>query len=337
MGGPYRIFGVESSPYTIKVRAVFRYRHIPHQWICRFPQMNPETAHVRPALMPTVQFPDGSYRTDSTPIIYELESIAEQARSVIPTHPGFALLSHLIEDMSDEWLTKSLFHYRFAHETDSWFAARWVVSDAQSDAGVARPNLDEMVRDFRARQISRMGLVGCTPVNAALLEDVYHRVLCALVPLVGNERFLFGTRPSLADFGLYGQLKTLAADPTPLAIMRRDAPFVEHWVRRLDDASGVTGDWDDSPDLRALEALLRIAGEYYLPFLSANAEAVDAGRSDVVVNLAGNAYTQPAFRYQRKCLSWLRSEFESLSTADLDAVRPLLERTGCWTVLSAQD
>ena len=28
----YEIVGVESSPYSIKVRAVMRYRHLPHTW-----------------------------------------------------------------------------------------------------------------------------------------------------------------------------------------------------------------------------------------------------------------------------------------------------------------
>ena len=29
----YRIFGVELSPYSIKVRSYFRYKNIPHMWI----------------------------------------------------------------------------------------------------------------------------------------------------------------------------------------------------------------------------------------------------------------------------------------------------------------
>jgi len=58
--------------------------------------------------------------------------------------------------------------------------------------------------------------------------------------------------------------------------MRANAPFTDHWVRRLDDASGVEGEW--YPREQALggmaEALLGIAGELYLPFLVANAEAL---------------------------------------------------------------
>ncbi|HZO09183.1 MAG TPA: glutathione S-transferase N-terminal domain-containing protein, partial [Myxococcota bacterium] len=35
MPGVYRIFGVEPSPYSVKVRSYFRYKGIPHEWIPR--------------------------------------------------------------------------------------------------------------------------------------------------------------------------------------------------------------------------------------------------------------------------------------------------------------
>src|SRR6266404_5743018 len=35
MADGYRIIGAEMSPYSVKVRAYFRYKAIPHQWILR--------------------------------------------------------------------------------------------------------------------------------------------------------------------------------------------------------------------------------------------------------------------------------------------------------------
>ena len=35
MTKPYSIFGVEMSPYSVKVRSYFRYKAIPHRWIVR--------------------------------------------------------------------------------------------------------------------------------------------------------------------------------------------------------------------------------------------------------------------------------------------------------------
>ena len=92
----YRIIGVESSPYTVKVRAVMRFRRLPHVWVSRMPQNFEETEHVRPLLMPVVQFPDGTYRADTTPIILDLERLHPNSRSIVPTDLAAAFLSLLI-------------------------------------------------------------------------------------------------------------------------------------------------------------------------------------------------------------------------------------------------
>ena len=44
-----------------------------------------------------------------------------------------AFLSHLIEDMADEWGVKIAFHYRWGHEQDSAFKSRIVVGEAGGD------------------------------------------------------------------------------------------------------------------------------------------------------------------------------------------------------------
>ncbi|MFX5945267.1 hypothetical protein ABTE62_19435, partial [Acinetobacter baumannii] len=79
--------------------------------------------------------------------------------------------------------------------------------------------------------------------------------------------------------------------------MRQLAPFTDHWVRRLDDASGVDGEWH--PRERALggmaEALLRIAGELYLPFLVANERAFAAGLERLEIKVWGLPYALAPF------------------------------------------
>ncbi len=327
--GVYRVIGIESSPYAVKVRAVLRYRRIAHHWVARMPQFFAETAAVRPQIMPVVQYPDGSYRTDSTPIIVDLERAHPGARSVIPAEPGAAFLSDLVEDLADEWLTKSLFHYRFSQPADQLSGARWVMDDAHPQ--LDHEALAELTRDFIARQVSRMSLVGCTPANAPLLEASYRDVLQALEGFVATDRFLFGSRPALADFGLYAQLNTLAADPTPGAIMRERAPRTRNWVRRLDDTSGVEGEWraraDDLPP--ALCALLGLAGRRYLPYLAANQHALDTGVGEFAIELDGHAYSQPVFRYHARCYGYLRSRFGALPPASLEWLRPVLAQSGC--------
>jgi hypothetical protein len=130
----------------------------------------------------------------------------------------------------------------------------------------------------------------------------------------------------------------MATDPTPMRIMREKAPFTDHWVRRLDDASGVEGAWH--PRAQALsgmaEALLKIAGELYLPFLAANAEASAKGLDRLEINVWDMPYALAPFKYQVKCLQQLRDKFSGLDVESRAALRPILERTGCWEHLAVR-
>jgi hypothetical protein len=148
--------------------------------------------------------------------------------------------------------------------------------------------------------------------------------------------FLFGSRPSLADFGLFGQLQILSVDPTPMAEMRARSPDVYCWLLRLDDASGVEGKWRD-PSLAlpsALAALLKHCGETYLPFLAANTRALQAGADEVALDIQGRPYAQAPFRYQAKCHDALRKKLAALAPDVRRRLDPVLEQAGCLTHLA---
>jgi hypothetical protein len=82
------------------------------------------------------------------------------------------------------------------------------------------------------------------------------------------------------------------------------------------------------------EGLLKVAGELYLPFLVANADAFARGVERLEINVWGLPYALAPFKYQVKCLQQLREKFAALNSADRAALKPVLERTGCWQHLS---
>ncbi len=331
----YTLIGSNGSPYSLKMRSVMRYRRLPFDWVLRTDRNMALLAGMKPALVPVLVLPeDGSLHLDSTPIIAMLEERHPDARSIIPENPAHGFLAHLIEDMADEWCTKMMFHYRWAYEADIHYASHWIADDFFPD--LVGDQRHAAARKFADRQISRMPLVGCTKHNAPVIEAGYHHILKLLESHVGQHEFLFGTRPSLADFGIYGQFRVLATDPTPLAIMRAEAQRTESWLRQLDDASGIEGDWVKEDRLpEATRGLIKFAAEVYLPFLAANATAIAEEKDGFEIELLGRPYAQGTFGYQVKCLNMLKQRFAGLDTGAQARVSEYLEGTEAGGILSS--
>jgi glutathione S-transferase len=334
----HRLIGLNPSPYSVKMRAVLRYRRLPFVWDTHSDPRALARQHGLPPVIPVLVMPDGMVMNDSTQLIRVLEQRYPGVRSIMPPDAAQAFLAGLIEDMADEWLTKCMFHYRWYYAPDRAFARHWVIGDRSGGFGTdpATRDLAAATQAFEDRQVGRMPLVGCTEETKPVIEASYLRILSALDAGVRRQPFLFGGRPSLADFGLFGQLHILATDPTPATLMRAHAPHVFTWLMRLDDASGVEGDWlaaGGRPHPMVVE-LLRFTGEVYLPFLKANADGIEAGRETLSVSISGSTFRQPPFRYQAKCWRTLRADFAALDPAARGRIEPLLAETGCLAYLA---
>jgi glutathione S-transferase len=338
---PLRIVGMPGSPYSRKLRAVLRYRRIPHAWI-HFG--SPETQGLpapKVGLLPHLILggADGKPEAvvDSTPLIRMLEA-KHAGRNVVPSDPVVAFLDALLEDYADEWLTKPMFHYRWAFAADADKAAailpRWSRTNVPEDRTVA------MGKEFAARQIARLGVVGSNATTAPVIEASYQRLLQLLDAHLTASRFVMGTRPGAADFGLFGQLTQLAGfDPTPAALALARAPRVVAWVDFVDDLSGLEpadGGWVMRDTVPAtLRALFGEVGRVYAPFLLANADALARGAERVVCTIDGKPWVQQPFPYQGKCLVWLRQGYAALAADDRRAVDAILAGTGCEAIVNA--
>jgi glutathione S-transferase len=327
----YTLYGALGSPYSLKMRALLRYRRIPHIW-SHGGEARDALAQVKAPVIPVLQFPDGSFHNDSTPLIYTLEQ-RHPERSVVPPHPARAFLAHLIEDFADEWVTKAMFGYRWLAQVDQIQMSRWLAFDNLKGGGLATSQ--GFAEQFRSRQVGRMAIVGCTAENFPLIEASTRALLAALEAHVTDQHLFFGSRPSLAEFSLYGQLSQLGVDPTPEAMMRADYPYSLRWLLHIDDMSGINGEWDapDAPLPPVVVEILRQAGAIYLPFLVANAEANAAGQDQYAIEAMGHPYSQGVFKYQVKCLADLRSRYAALGADARASIAPLLTETGCLAVL----
>jgi glutathione S-transferase len=339
---PIPFKGAPGSPYTRKMLALMRYRHIPYRYLVG---THADTlGFPKPAveLLPTFYLPnaDGDIQavTDSTPLIRRLEKdIAE--RSVIPKDPALAFLDALLEDFADEWVTKAMFHYRWSFAPDIEKAGGTLPAHF---VGITAPEeqLQALKVQFSQRQISRLPVVGSNPTTAKLIESAYTRLVQLLDEHFREFPFLLGSRPAACDFAMYGQLSQLVlVEPTSMALTLRLSPRVVAWVSWMEDLSGWEPEhkaegWISTQALPpSLMHLLVELSLGYVPLMIANAKALSNQSKQVEVQLNEGLWTQATVPYQGKCLRWLREQFSSLNSAEQLRCREVLKTTGCVSLI----
>ncbi len=333
---PILLKGAPASPYTRKMLALLRYRHIPYRYVVvGTEEQSLDLPKPKVELLPTFYFPDAEGKlsavVDSSHILRRLDNDFS-SRKVVPTNPVIAFLDYLIEDFADEWLTKAMFHYRWAHPADIEKAARllpqWGFFPEDDESLIARG------KEIAEHQIRRLHVVGSNETTGLIIEESYANFLESLAAHLIGRRYLLGDRPSACDFAVYGQLTQLTGiDPTPMEVALKRAPRVVAWVDLVEDLTGVEPQddaWfrpDSIPD--STLGLLSIIGRTYVPVMLANATAVASGASEVQAEVGGMPWRQRPFPYQAKCVAWVKEQYNSLEPVDQKAVDLILNGTGC--------
>jgi glutathione S-transferase len=333
---PVQLVGGTGSPYTQKMLALLRYRRIPYAIIWGQPETTCDALGVeapKPIFMPTFFFEEGGELTahcDSTPIIRRLEA-DHAGRSVLPGDPALAFIDYLIEDFSDEWCTKYMFHYRWHFAADADNAGTKL--PLSMNVSMPPAALQQFKDYISQRQIERLWVVGSNEETAPIIDASYRRFLAAMEAHLANQPFMLGRRPGAGDFGLFGQLSQLVGfDPTSREIAHAVSPRTVGWVDRMPDGSGLMpedSDWvaiEDQP--ASLRGLLEEIGRVYTPAQLANAQAVMAQQKTWECEIDGARWHQRTFPYQAKCLQWTRDQYGGLSAADQARVDALIAGTG---------
>lgn len=323
----YRIFGVEMSPYSVKVRSYFRYKAIPHQWIPRNQDTRGEyQKYAKLPLVPLVVTPQDEGIQDSTPIIERIEALHPQP-SIHPADPVAAFISALLEEFGDEWGNKWMFQYRWARDVDQ-LACAGRIARAMMPPGADEAQVAGSTAMVRERMVGRVWFVGSSAQTAPQIEGSFCAALGLLETHLATRPYLFGARPAFADFAMWGQIYNLWTDPTPGAIIEARAPTVLAWVQRMlwPRAEGDFEPWSRlEPTLMPI--LSSQVGALFMPWTVANAAAIAGGREEFSVELAGRTWTQKPQKYHARSLGVLRQKYAALS--DKGALDRVLEHAGC--------
>lgn len=230
MAGDYKLYGAEASYFSGKVRAYLRFKQIP------FAELPNTPANYRDVILPRVGWrvipvvitPEDETLQDSSDIVDALELRFPEA----PVYPATAkqrLAALLLEDYGDEWLKIPAMHYRWAKNYDfiigefGRMAAPELAGEAQREVAIA------VSKPFAGA----LPYLGITPATEAAVEKSYEALLGELDRHFAAHEYLFGSRPSIGDFGLIGPLYAhLYRDPASGQLMKRIAPNAARWVER---------------------------------------------------------------------------------------------------------
>ena len=333
MATPYRIFGAELSPYSVKTRSYYRYKGIPHEWIPRSADTMAEYGkYARLPIIPAVATPEDEGLQDSTPILEAMESTFPEP-STHPPSPTLKFLSELLEEFGDEWGNKWMFHYRWADEADQRSAAERLVAGMMRNA----PESDRaaMADQLRERMVSRIGVVGSNEHTAPIIEASFRNGIDLLEKHLAGRPYLFGGRPCFADFGLWGQIYNAWTDPTCGKLLA-DKPAIRAWIERMLDPKD-EGDFEDWNELApTLEPFLREEVRLFLTWSAANADAIGSGAEELTVDLDGKKWTQSVGgpqKYHAKSLKEIRRKYAEVARDP--ELRGILERAGCLPFLAS--
>lgn len=320
MPRPYRVHGHTLSFFTRKMTGYMTYKGMP--WLQRVKTWPDHIlATDWPGGMPVVEMPDGGIMWDTTAMILHLEHLYPE-HAVLPDDDTLRFLCFAIEDFSDEWI------YRCGPPT------RWYYAENRQQSGwnigrelsVHAPlGCDEAAAAAQARLSASTPPFGATAENVgSWVDDVLRPWQRAVGAVLEGRPYLFGGRPSLADFGIYGGNEAhFNREPVCRRWLEEDAPLlVDHTHRLFAPEDLEFGDWCGAKGIAdALVELLALLGRHYLPWV---ARATVDGQA--TINFTnGEVVEIAATDFLKDARATLLARYDQLRNDHLDAI---LQRAG---------
>lgn len=278
MNDGYTLYGMQLSWYTAKLRPYLRFKGI------RFRERLPSiyTFHhtikkfCGNSTVPVLITPEGEWLQDTSIIIERMEQ-RHVRQPVMPRAPVQRFLAGLIEVWGDEFWQTPAMHTRWYFYPRNY--ARWEAEAMEAFAPglpsfVQRP----IVRKLGARRmLSYLDVLGCTASQNGVIERWTHDQCRGLDAHFARHPFLFGTRPSIADFGVLGPLYGhLGRDERSQQVYLADCPHLRAWIARMNALQPCEGEFlADDAIPATLTPIIRSLFDEMVPYLAASVARVN--------------------------------------------------------------
>lgn len=339
--GQNTLYGGAISLYTGKARAYMDWKQVPYTEVLanRDVYKGIILPRVGWAVIPVLVTDKDETVQDTTEIIDHFEALDPEP-SVYPSGPAQKMAALLIEVFGDEWMKLPAMHYRWNYNED-WILTQFgALSAPDASPEEQREIGDKVAGPFRGS----LPFLGVLPETRGAIEESYEALLADLSAHFETHDYLFGSRPSIGDYGLIGPLYAHNyRDPKSGEMMKATAPKVARWVERMvKSPTPRGGDFlanDEVPDT-IIPLLNRFAVEY-LPVLEKTVAAFNAWAADNAsgtevpralgmheFTLGGVTAERAIFTFDLWMLQRPLDFYASLKGADKDAVDAMLAKAG---------
>ncbi|WP_422025738.1 glutathione S-transferase family protein [Pyruvatibacter mobilis] len=274
------LYGGPISLYTGKARAYLDWKQVPYTEVLSTAEVYKEIILPRVGwpVIPVVVTADDETLQDTTEIIDHFEA-DEPEPSVYPAGPAQKLAALLLEVFGDEWMKIPAMHYRWNYNED-WILTQFGALSAPD----ASPEDQREIGEKRAGPFrGALPFLGVHPETRGAVEESYEALLAELSAHFEAHEFLFGSRPSIGDYGLIGPLYAHNyRDPKSGEMMKATAPRVARWVERMVTPPTPRGG-DFLPDDAVPDTLIPLLACFaveYLPVLEKTVSAFNAWSQD---------------------------------------------------------
>jgi len=296
----YTIYGGELSYFSRKLEAAMIFYGAEFEFAPKIPDAEQRSGTHQ---VPVLHTPENWMIADTTPLMQMLDG-RFPSRRLFPTGP-VGVLVQVVEEYFDEWIARTMVHYRWHHEESAKFASERM--------GGGNPQAAAAIRNWGPRACRATGTD--SEHQQQMAEAEYERILDALDEQLKQTRYALGDRPSAVDCILLGGIRAHTnMDPTPKRLLARYPEIVSWADERADgwEGDGALAPFPESTPFA--QFVLREMLTTYVPFVSGNREALTAGAKAFHANIYEEEVSYLTRPYPEQSRQMIQSRIEEQLT-----------------------
>jgi len=262
----YILYGSDFSLFTMKLDAALQFYGADYSLERKTPDIARDVeSRSGTHQVPVLLTPENWMLGDTTPILQLLDG-RFPGREMFPKGE-LGVLTQIIEDYFDEWIARTMVHYRWHYEECAVFASERMTG-GNKEAAVT-------IRAWGPRACRATGTDSKHQQQQA--EAEYMRIMQAVEDQLALTPYMLGGRPSAVDCILLGGLRAHTnKDPVPKRAIARYERVVE-WAEHTADQWDGQGEWAAFPESTPfVQFVLGEMRNTYVPFVMGNAAALNA-------------------------------------------------------------